>query len=54
MSEEEKALCENCGKEIPLAEVQTCEVCDQEGLGNCCIGVDDHPCEDAEEADDED
>lgn len=52
-NDDEKAICENCGQEIPANEVQTCEVCNMDGLGNCCIGTEDHPCEDAEEADDD-
>lgn len=37
--------CEHCGEEIPVAEVQACEACGRDGLGNCCIGTVDHGCE---------
>ncbi len=50
--DDENTICESCGEEIPEEEAQTCEVCGMEGLGGCCIGVDDHPCEDAEVEDD--
>lgn len=53
MADDNKTNCENCGQEIPTNEVQTCEVCGMDGLGNCCIGVEDHPCEDAEEEDED-
>lgn len=42
-----KTNCENCCREIDLEESQTCEVCGLDGLGNCCIGVFDHDCENA-------
>lgn len=47
---DEKNICENCGQEYE-GDPQQCEVCDMDGLGPCCIGVDDHPCDNAEEAD---
>ncbi len=36
--------CENCVAEIDEDEVQMCEHCLMDGLGNCCIGVLDHNC----------
>lgn len=50
--DDNKTNCENCGAEIDEDEAQQCEVCGMDGLGNCCIGIDDHPCEDAEIEDD--
>jgi hypothetical protein len=44
-----KTNCENCGEEIDLAEVQKCDLCGMDGLGNCCIGDMDHLCENEEE-----
>ena len=49
---EDNAICDNCGSEIPEDEVQTCDICEADGLGNCCIDPSDHPCEDAEVEDD--
>lgn len=48
---EEKSICENCGEEVPENEIQSCEKCGVDGLGNCCIGIEDHVCDDAEEED---
>lgn len=48
--EDEENICENCGKPFE-GDPQQCEVCGMDGLGNCCIGIEDHPCEDAEEDD---
>ncbi len=36
--------CDNCGAEIDEDEVQKCELCGHDGLGNCCIGDLDHGC----------
>lgn len=36
--------CSACSGEIPDTEVQMCEHCGEDGLGNCCIGVGDHDC----------
>lgn len=38
------SICNNCGQEIPEEEVQQCQVCLCDGLGNCCIGTLDHDC----------
>ena len=46
------AICSQCCGEIEDDEVQACEVCGMDGLGNCCIGKLDHNCE-SEEVDDE-
>lgn len=37
--------CSHCGRETPEDEVQKCELCGVDGLGNCCIGDMDHPCD---------
>ncbi len=38
-------LCESCSAEIDDDdEVQQCELCDVDGLGNCCVNPLDHPC----------
>jgi len=42
-------VCANCSEEIPDNEVQMCEKCGLDGLGNCCIGELDHDCEDEED-----
>ena len=34
--------CSQCCKEIDENEVQFCEWCGRDGLGNCCIGDLDH------------
>lgn len=44
------AICAQCSKDIPESEVQKCERCGMDGLGNCCIGEADHPCVDDEAA----
>lgn len=36
--------CSKCSGEIPDNEAQMCTACGADGLGNCCIGVDDHVC----------
>ncbi len=36
--------CEACSREIDVDEVQMCELCEMDGLGNCCIGEFDHTC----------
>jgi len=41
---EHSVSCENCGGEIDEYEVQKCEICGLDGLGNCCICGLDHPC----------
>lgn len=38
------ATCSLCSQDVPDDEIQCCERCGTDGLGNCCIGVDDHPC----------
>ncbi len=50
---EDKNICENCSQEYE-GEAQSCEKCGLDGLGACCIGELEHPCEDAEEEDEED
>lgn len=40
----EMTSCENCSRTIEIREVQQCLICHTDGLGNCCIGVDDHNC----------
>lgn len=42
---EELTNCENCGQEIPTSEVQKCERCGMDGLGNCCVSDLDHDCD---------
>lgn len=42
--------CENCSKEIEDDEVQQCEICGMDGLGNCCIAQFDHDCEGKQDA----
>jgi len=32
MEDEETTVCENCGEEIPIEEVQQCEDCGMDGL----------------------
>lgn len=44
-------LCENCGQEIDEDEVQECDLCGMDGLGDCCIGSYDHDCEEQERRD---
>lgn len=39
-----ETICENCSRVISVDEVQMCEVCGRDGLGNCCIGTLDHQC----------
>ena len=36
--------CANCSTLVPEDEIQLCEVCGYDGLGNCCIGDLDHDC----------
>lgn len=36
--------CSACSGEILDTEVQMCEHCGEDGLGNCCIGIGDHDC----------
>jgi len=50
---EEKAETTQCANCLALVEGKTltCMTCGMEDLGPCCIAVDDHPCEDAEEED---
>lgn len=40
-----ETICENCSKEIDTDEAQLCELCEIDGLGNCCISVLDHRCD---------
>lgn len=40
-----KTNCDACVAEIDEDEVQKCEICKRDGLGNCCIGDLDHDCE---------
>lgn len=47
--EEEDHVCENCSTSFEEAP-QQCEHCGMDGLCPDCIGQSDHPCEDAEEA----
>jgi hypothetical protein len=48
---EEKTETVQCANCLGLVEGKTltCMTCGMEDLGPCCIAVDDHPCEDAEE-----
>ncbi len=39
------STCENCGEPVPEDEIQKCNHCDHDGLGNCCIGQLDHDCD---------
>lgn len=43
--EGETSTCENCGATVPEDEIQKCDHCDHDGLGNCCIGQEDHDCD---------
>lgn len=36
--------CSNCSAEIDDDEVQFCQECEMDGLGDCCIGCYDHDC----------
>ena len=38
-------ICSGCGIDIPENEVQKCEDCDLDGLGNCCIAPEEHVCD---------
>lgn len=38
-------MCSNCSGTIYPDEVQKCDICGSDGLGNCCIGDLDHACE---------
>lgn len=44
------SICENCCRPIPSSEVQQCEICGMDGLGDCCIGDLDHACEKEKES----
>lgn len=46
----DKNICENCANEFD-GEAQKCDECGMDGLGNCCIGVADHLCEDGDDDD---
>ena len=50
--DEENTICAQCCTEIPLNEVQKCEWCGMDCLGNCCIGEFDHQCVEDEENED--
>ncbi len=41
---DEKTVCEKCSREISVDEVQMCDECGVDGLGECCIGPWDHGC----------
>ena len=43
------AICSCCCGEIEDDEVQKCETCLMDGLGNCCIGKLDHTCKHEED-----
>lgn len=36
--------CERCSTAIEVDEAQCCDLCERDGLGNCCIAVLDHQC----------
>jgi hypothetical protein len=38
-------MCGNCGESCESDEIQKCDKCGMDGLGNCCIGEDDHDCD---------
>ena len=44
MKPDEVVLCSACLADIKEEEVQKCWTCGMDGLGNCCIGTDDHRC----------
>lgn len=48
---DEKNICENCANEYD-GDAQQCDICGMDGLGPCCAGELDHPCENSEEDDD--
>ena len=43
-TEIDTVICSGCGIDIPEDEVQKCEACHLDGLGNCCIGPESHFC----------